>query len=423
MYFSIIDKCKFCLLVIFILFGVLVQCTSEKKSIDEQQKKIQRLFEKELAKENIHNAFLAIYSPSAPVNMEFIGGTFTNGEAVSAAHPFYTASIGKTFTATAIALLCEQGALQFSDKISNYLHSEIVAGLHVFMGNDYSETITIAQLLQHTSGLPDYFEGETIDGSPNVLELVFSAPDKMWTPKEVLDFSKSKMQPLFAPGTDYHYTDTEYILLGLIVEQVSKMTLHDFLRAYFFEPLQMRHTYMHLRSAPIEKTARMAEVYASKTDVSTNISLSADWAGGGIVSTPNDLIKFHQALISGRIVSATTLKSMQNWVPESRGMEYGFGLRKITFKNLFPTLPNLTIIGHSGINGSFMFYCPELDTYITGSLNQTDEVKASVVLMVKVLSEIEKLTVAEDKNIPLQSSNSLNKTKTKKPLNQHFILL
>jgi D-alanyl-D-alanine carboxypeptidase len=79
---------------------------------------------------------------------------------------------------------------------------------------------------------------------------------------------------------------------------------------------------------------------------------------------------------------------MQNWTPETRGMEYGFGLRKIAFRKLFPTLPDLTIIGHSGSTGSFMFYCPELDVYLAGTLNQTEEVKESVVLMVKVLSFI-----------------------------------
>ena len=76
---------------------------------------------------------------------------------------------------------------------------------------------------------------------------------------------------------------------------------------------------------------------------------------------------------------------MQNWVPETRGMEYGFGLRKIEFKKLFPELPDLTIVGHSGSTASFMFYCPELDVYLAGALNQTDEVKNSVKLMVKLL--------------------------------------
>ena len=60
-------------------------------------------------------------------------------------------------------------------------------------------------------------------------------------------------------------------------------------------------------------------------------------------------------------------------------------------EKLFPTLPDLTVIGHSGSTGSFMFYCPELDVYLSGTLNQTNEVKNSVVLMVKVLAIIQKI--------------------------------
>jgi len=97
-------------------------------------------------------------------------------------------------------------------------------------------------------------------------------------------------------------------------------------------------------------------------------------------------------LFSGKIISDKTLTKMQNWVPETHGMEYGFGLRKITLKKLFPTLPDLTIIGHSGSTASFMYYCPELDVYLAGTLNQTDEVKNSVVLMVKILSLLNKLS-------------------------------
>jgi D-alanyl-D-alanine carboxypeptidase len=82
---------------------------------------------------------------------------------------------------------------------------------------------------------------------------------------------------------------------------------------------------------------------------------------------------------------------MQNWVPESHGMEYGFGLRKIEFKKLFPVLPDLTIVGHSGSTGSFMYYCPELDVYLAGTLNQTDEVKNSLELMGKILDVIDKM--------------------------------
>ncbi|KJF42730.1 beta-lactamase [Draconibacterium sediminis] len=345
-----------------------------------------------MKKNNIRNAFLSVYSPSRSIDWNYTGATFQSGEKVSSDNPFLTASIGKTFTATAIAQLVEQNKLKFSDPISRYLPDSIMQGLHVYNGVDYSAEITIAHLLQHTSGLPDYFEGKTIDGRANVMELLFSEPDKFWEPVETIEFAKQKMEPLFVPGNGFNYTDTEYVLLGLIIEKQSGTNLHNYFEEHFFKPLEMEHTSMHLRSTPLEQTLKLAETYAGDFEVSSIASLSADWAGGGLVSTGSDLIKFQQALFSGKIISAETLQTMQHWVPETHGMEYGFGLRKIAFRKLFPTLPDLTIIGHSGSTGSFMFYCPELDVYLAGTLNQTVEVKESVVLMVKVLSLILKNT-------------------------------
>jgi D-alanyl-D-alanine carboxypeptidase len=375
-----------------ILTSVVVLSTkcSSVKSLEEAEVETEKLFRKGFKKENVHNAFLSVYSPSLSIAWDFSGGEFRSGEKVTSENPFYTASIGKTFTATAIAILVEAEKLQFQDKIITYLPDTIMQNLHVMDGKDYSSEITIAHLLQHTSGLPDYFEGKTIDGSPNVMELIFAEPERFWKPTETVVFTKNKMEPLFAPGTDYSYSDTEYILLGLIVEKVSGMFLHDFFRKHFFETLKMNHTWMFKRSSSIEKTGQLSEFFVGDFEASTMTSLTADWAGGGLVSTGSDLINFQQALFTGKIISDDTFKKMQNWVHETRGMEYGFGLRKITLKKLFPTLSDLTLIGHSGSTGSFLFYCPELDVYLAGTLNQTEEVNNSVVLMVNVLATIKK---------------------------------
>ncbi|MCG6186206.1 serine hydrolase domain-containing protein [Maribellus maritimus] len=376
--------------IVFIIIVFLSKGCSSELRLDEAHDKTEKLFQKELKKDNVQNTFLSVYSPSLKIDWNFAGGKFQNGEAVSDTNPFYTASIGKTFTATAISVLVEQGKLKFGDKISVYLPDSILKNIHIFEGKDYSSEITIAQLLQHTSGLPDYFEGETADGTPNIMEQMFADTGKFWEPAETIDFVKKKMQPLFAPGTDYRYTDTEYVLLGLIIQNISEMPLHDFFQKHFFEPLKMQNTYMNLRSKPIKATGKISELYAGDFEASTLTSLSADWAGGGLVSTSNDLNIFQHALFTGKIVSAKTMETMQNWVPETRGMEYGLGLRKVSFKKLFPTLPDLTIIGHSGSTSSFMYYCPKLDVYLAGTLNQTDEVKNSLVLMVKILSVINK---------------------------------
>ncbi len=387
MHLSTVKKYKLCAVAIFVAAAAFIQCSS-KKDVADAKRETEKLFRKQLKKDKVRNAYLRVFSPSLNIDWEFVGGKFKNGEAVTAANPFYTASIGKTFTATAIAILSEQNKLNFNDEIRLYLSPEILENLHVYNGKDYSGEITIAQLLQHTSGLPDYFEGETNDGSPNLIEQIFAEPNKFWDPEETIQFAKEKMKPLFAPGTSYNYTDTGYVLLGLIIENLSGLSLPEFFRNYYFEPLGMKHTSMYMRSEPIEKTGKPAEMFVGDFEASTMTSLSADWAGGGIVSTSGDLIKFQQALFAGEIISPETFKKMQNWIPETPGMEYGFGLRKIVLKKLFPTLPDLTLIGHSGITGSYLFYCPGLDVYLAGTLNQSDEVKNSVMLMIKVLSTI-----------------------------------
>jgi len=354
-------------------------------SLEEIHSKTEEYFSDELQKKHIHNAFLTIYSPSNEIDWIFSGGHFADGKEVIASNPFYTASIGKTFTATSIALLVDQQKLSFNDPISMYLPDSVMLNLHHFKGIDYSHEITIAHLLQHTSGLPDYFEDSTVDGSPNIMELLVSNPDKYWYPTETIEFAKTKMKPLFKPGTDYHYTDTEYVLLGLIIEKVSSTALHDFLREHFFIPLNMKYSYMLYRSNAINQTGMLSEIFVGDDEVLSMKSLSADWAGGGLVSTGADLIRFQEALFSGKIVKESTLAAMQQWIPETHGMKYGYGLRRIVFKELFPILPDLTLIGHSGSTGSFMYYCPEIGVYLSGTLNQTDEVKESVKLLVKIL--------------------------------------
>ena len=158
------------------------------------KKRTEELFYEELDNKGVNNAFLSVYSPSKNIDWNFVDGKFKNGRSVTSANPFYTASIGKTFTATSIAILYEQGKLNFSDPLAKYLSDHIINGLHVFEGNEYSQEITIAQLLQHTSGLPDYFEGETIDGSPNGMGYLFMDTDRFWQPLELVKLAKGQLQ-------------------------------------------------------------------------------------------------------------------------------------------------------------------------------------------------------------------------------------
>jgi len=352
-------------------------------------KDIETLFYAQLERENVHNAFLQVYSKSKGIDIQLADNDNGSENPLSIDNPIYTASITKMLTATAIGILKDNKKLDFEDKIYRYLSEQLMKNLHVFEGKAYSKDITIAQLLQHTSGLPDYFTGTTVDGSPNVINQLLVDTNKSWSPQDMIEFAKEKMKPHFVPGQGYHYTDTEYVLLSLIIENVSGTTLDRFFQQFIFEPLEMDASYINLKSAPIKNPLPMAQFYAGDIALSSIQSLSADWGGGGLVSTTQDHIQFLRAFQDDKIVKKETRLAMQHWVRETKGMEYGFGIRKVSFKNLFDTDTKLEIIGHTGSTASFLWYCPQLDTYIAGTLNQLEASRSTPQLVFEILTLIE----------------------------------
>lgn len=374
-------------LTLFILTMLLLQ-NLFAQNLQKTERKLNRIFRKTMKKENIYNGMFQLDAKKLKYQQSWVDGTFQNGDPVQQETPFHTASLGKTFTAVATAMLVEEGKLAFDDPMHQYLPESLTAGLHVLDGKDYTKMITIGELLQHKSGLSDYFEGKPVKGD-NMLTVAFEQPDKFWTPEELIAFTRERFKARAVPGTQYHYTDTEFILLGLIIEHIEQKPLHDVFRERIFEPLQLVHTSMHLRSAPLESPPTpMAELYFGTEDVSGMTSLSSDWAGGGLQSTTTDIMKFMQALFGGELLQKDTFQAMQQWTPASKGTYYGYGLMKWNLRGLFPLLPNLSIIGHSGFTGSFMYYCPELDVYITGTFNQAEFQKGAIEFLIKVLLEL-----------------------------------
>lgn len=383
---------------IYVIFAtiLLFAFPVQANEFEAAQAQLRTFFNEELADAAVKNASWAIYSPSKNIDWTFAGGQFSSGEKISDANPFYTASIGKTFTATAVAMLYEQGRLNLSDKVVQHLPMHLTKDLHLYDGRDYTQKITIKHLLQHTSGLPDYFQDETIDGSLNGMAFLFENTNRYWAPEELISISKRHMKPHFKPGTDYRYSDTGYVLLGLIVENISGQRLHEFFKQHIFAPLNMKNTYMLLRQQPSLATSKMAELYVDSTEISIYKSLSLDWAGGGLASTARDLNKFQSALHSHQLLRPETLTKMQEWVPESKGFYYGLGLRKVVTGERFSSKTNFILIGHTGSTSSFMFFCPELDIYLSGTLNQINQAKKSITIPFEILRYLKKDEENED---------------------------
>ena len=139
--------------------------------------------------------------------------------------PIYIASITKLYTATVIMMLFERGLVTLDDPIAKHLPHAVVDGIHVYAGMDYSNKITIRELLAHRSGIADYYTEKAIDGK-SLFEKFLANPERPWTVQDTIDRAKHELSPKFAPGTNTSYSDTNFQLLGMLIESVTGKPLN-----------------------------------------------------------------------------------------------------------------------------------------------------------------------------------------------------
>lgn len=285
------------------------------------------------------------------------------------------ASITKMFTATLILQLYEKSELNLDDPIADYLSPDIMKGLHVLGGTDYSNTITIRQLLTHTSGLPDYFTEPTKNRKS--IEEIRKTQDISYDLDEILNRAKS-LPPHFAPGAENqaYYSDTNYQLLGVIIENITGKKLSEVYSEQIFTPLHMNDTYLKTDDSIWD----IAPIYYDGKAIEVPKIVVSEKSTGGIVSTAKDNMSFLTAFFSGKLFPQENLKDMQNWNDIFFPMQYGAGIMKCAVPIPLVRLPNYELIGHSGSTGTFCYYCPNRNIYITGTTNQLDTAKATMVV-------------------------------------------
>jgi CubicO group peptidase (beta-lactamase class C family) len=221
---------------------------------------------------------------------------------------FRIASLTKQFTAACILLLQERGRLSIQDPISRYL-----SGLPAAW-----QGITIHQLLTHTSGIPNY---------TNSL-LIAKLNRTGATPQELIAQVTDK--PLdFKPGTQWSYSNTGYVLLGMIIEKASGQTYADFLKSNIFDPLGMANSGYDSATPVIKERASGYQIKDGRIANAGYIDMTIPYAAGGIYSTVKDMFRWSEALaLNGKLLSAESLKEMFTEYPEAvnQGQHYGYGV-------------------------------------------------------------------------------------------------
>lgn len=373
------------IIAIIVIVSVLLSYFNKPLSRVEVNKKISAQLEKVVDRnKSLSSALFTIYSKETGYFEQFAVGTknFSSDQPVTKNSRFHSASVGKTMCAAVFGILADEGRISLDDKISLWLDDSILEGLFVVDGINHSDQVTIRHLLTHTSGVGDYFEDPVISGK-TMLELITDDPDIIFTPEDLIAFTRDNQKPVGKPGQQFHYSDTGYTLLGLILEKIENKPYAQILKERIFDPLGMDDSCLW---SHIEKPADIVGVYANGIDYSSRNALSLDWAGGGIVTTMDDLLTFMMALENGDLVSEGFYRQMTSFDQKfNKGIYYGMGMMYFDFSEMSFLMESLTgVYGGIGATGTYMFYDKERDTYYIANFGSLGFVEKSIQELIKI---------------------------------------
>jgi len=249
---------------------------------------------------------------------------------------FNIASITKQFTAMIVLILQEQGKLDVNDLASDYIDYPV----------GKKNKITIHQLLNHSSGVPSYTE------LPNSTEL----HQREMTPQELFETFKD-LEPNFKPGTDFQYSNSGYVLLGLIIEKLTHKTFGQVLKEQILDPLQMNSTKLSDQYYHDQKSYGYHATNGT-FEKASSINMTVPYSAGAIESTVIDLKKWHDALSQEKLISHASYQRM--YQPSLNG--YAFGWNTATIPSFTDPKNTLSIVDHGGS-------IPGYSSHITRILN------------------------------------------------------
>ena len=274
-------------------------------------------------------------------------------------------SVGKTYVSAVAMQLVHEKKLDLDAKISTYLGKE-----SWFARLPNAADITVRQLMNHTSGLVRY------EFQPAFTAALRAQPFKSWTPEERLAYVFDTQAP-FAAGNGWEYSDTNYIVLGMIIEKLTGRTYYQELQRRLLGPLKLANTIPSdrpelpgLANGYAGPKNELGGYDASIVDGRMAANPGLEWTGGGIASTTEDLAAWAKLLYEGKAFDASLLPTLLDGVPARLGRDAKYGLGVI----LRPTPLGLTY-GHSGFFPGYateVIYYPDTRVALALQVNVTD---------------------------------------------------
>lgn len=320
---------------------------------------LQQILDDRVANQGDHGVSACLILPNGDT-WTGTAGVGKDNIAIADSTVFHGASTTKANVATLLLLLAEDGLVDLDAPWSNY-----VTNLNV----GFNTGITVRQLIGNTSGIADYLE------APGSGANVTSDFTHAFTPAEILEDIVSDV-PDFAPGTDFAYSTSNFVLAALVAEAVTGNPVQQELRSRIWAPLGMTHTYFGGSETYTEPRAGVwwnfgggQQDYSNEPETSM---LTFGFGGANIVSTPTDLAHFARALFTGQVLSAPSMTEMQTISPDSYSSwtaGYGLGIH-----HAYP-FASADMLGHDGYytNMTDMFHSFDHGfTLVTMTNTQTD---------------------------------------------------
>ena len=337
-------------------------------------------------KKGVQHAVLAVESGDRSFSWFAADGKADNtGRPMTPETPYFIASVTKLYIAAVVLRLVERGLVHLDEPFVTYVSEGIADRLHMLDGVDRTRDITVRHLLAHASGLADYLEDKPKTG-PRFIDRLLSEGDRDVTLNEVVDIVRDELKPHFPPQdldadgrVRVRYSDTNFRLLLAIIETVLDCSWNKVVRTELLEPLDLLHTWAP-GGQPLEATHDPATLWAGAETFSAPRMLESF---GDLFSTAADQLAFLRALWSGAAFNnpATAKHMRERWntfgfdptSPRLPGwpIEYGLGIMRFSLPRWYmPFSPVPPVIGHTGSTGCWLYYCPELDMYTCGGVDQ-----------------------------------------------------
>ncbi|MDN0196858.1 serine hydrolase domain-containing protein [Streptomyces sp. S.PNR 29] len=253
-------------------------------------------------------------------------GDIGTGEPRSPRDHYRVGSVAKTFVATVMLQLEAEGRLSLDDTVEQWLPGLVHGG-----GHDGSR-ITLRQLLNHTSGIYNFLSDPDFRGTRMSPEGFFQHRYHPLTPEDLVAIAM-RHEPYFTPGTDWKYSNTNYVLASRVIEKATGRPYGTEIRRRIIEPLKLRNTSVPVTRVTVPSPssrayAKLAPTTTGPTYDVTEFHPSLAYGGGGVISDSADLNRFYRALLRGRLLPPEQLKAMKTTVtvPGRTNGRYGLGL-------------------------------------------------------------------------------------------------